>query len=55
MVVMDRFSKMEHFISCHKTDDTSNIVPLYFQDMVRLHGVPQTIISNMDTKFIGYL
>jgi len=53
-MVVDRLSKIVHFISCHKVDDVSNIYRLFFREVVRLDDLPKNIVLDRDPKFVGH-
>jgi hypothetical protein len=54
LVVVDCFYKIAHFIPCYKSDNTSHVADLFFTEIIRLHDVPNTIVSNRNAKFLSY-
>jgi hypothetical protein len=46
-VIVDRLTKTAHFIAVHQYAE------LYMDQIVRLHGIPKTIISDRGTQFVA--
>ncbi|KAA0050673.1 pol protein [Cucumis melo var. makuwa] len=50
-VVVDRHTKSAHFVPGKSTYTTSKWAQLYMSEIVRLHGVPVSIVSDRDARF----
>jgi transposase InsO family protein len=50
-VIVDRLSKVTHFIPVKTTLCSDQLAQLYVNNIVRLHGAPQTIVSDRGTQF----
>ena len=50
-VVVDRLTKSAHFLSVHTTYSMDQYAQLYIKEVVRLHGVPKSIVSDRDSRF----
>ena len=50
-VVVDRLTKMTHFVSCNKTVTGEEIARLFIDNVYKYHGLPDDIISDRRTQF----
>jgi hypothetical protein len=51
LVAICRLTNMVSLTPMKVTDTSSDVAWLYVRDVVRLHGIPRSIISDRDTKF----
>ena len=54
LVIVDRFSKMAHFVPCSKIISGEETVDLFLKNVVRLHGLPEDITSDRGSQFISH-
>ena len=52
-VIVDRLTKSAHFIPFRVGQSIEALTEMYMQEIVRLHGVPVSIVSNRDTIFVS--
>ena len=50
-VIVDRLTKSAHFLPIRANYPLEKLAQLYIREVVRLHGIPSTIISDRDPRF----
>jgi len=50
-VIINRFTKSSHFFVVNPRMSMEKLTQLYINEMVRLHGVPSSIVSDTDSQF----
>jgi len=50
-VIVDRLTKSAHFLAMNLRMSLAKLAQLYIKEIVRLHGVPSSIVSDRDPRF----
>ena len=53
-VIVDRLTKSAHFLAVRMTFALEIFCRLYIREIVRLHGVPVSIVSDRDPRFTAH-
>ena len=51
-VIIDKLTKTAHFLPVHTTYSTKKYAEIYLDQIIHLHGVPKTIISDRGAQFV---
>jgi hypothetical protein len=51
LVIVCHLSGQIHLVPCRSTDDAVDTADAFLQNVIRLHGLPQAIVSDRDPKF----
>jgi hypothetical protein len=49
--IIDRLTKSAHFIPINQTYSLERLAQIYLKEIVRLHGIPASIVSDRDPRF----
>jgi hypothetical protein len=52
-VIVDRLTKTTHFLPVHTTHKTEKYAEIYIDQIVHLHGISRTIVSDRGTLFVA--
>jgi hypothetical protein len=55
LTVVDRLTKMAHFLPCSKTMDANQLADLMLKQVWKLHGTPKTIVSDRGSVFVSQI
>ena len=50
-VIVDWMTKLAHFLPIKTIDPVRKQAKLYLKEIVQLHGIPVSIVSDRDTRF----
>ena len=53
-VIVDRLTKSTHFLAVRMTFTLEEFCKLYIREIVQLHGVPVSIVSDRDPRFTAH-
>ncbi|XP_071939216.1 uncharacterized protein [Coffea arabica] len=52
-VIVDRLTKSAHFLPVNMSYSLEKLAKLYTEEIMRLHGIPVSIVSDRDPRFVG--
>ncbi|KAL0444212.1 UNVERIFIED_CONTAM: hypothetical protein Slati_2143900 [Sesamum latifolium] len=53
-VIVDRLTKSTHFLPICQNDSLDKLTEIYVSEIVRLHRIPTSIVSDRDSRFTSH-